>query len=180
MTGRRLSERLGKIHFVSWVVGFILTFLPQYQLGAEGMPRRYADYPANAGWTELNFLSTIGSLILGLGTIPFLVAIFLALRRPPDQPNDPWGANSLEWWTSSPPPHHNFDSLPPIRSERPVFDARMALLATEAAAAAETRVAPAATDPAGADDRAGAARAARAAGAPPRRRRRPPPDGGPR
>jgi len=126
MTGRRLSERLGKIHFVSWVVGFVLTFLPQYQLGALGMPRRYADYPADAGWTTLNAISTVGSVILALGTIPFLVAVFLALRHPPDQPNDPWGGNSLEWWTTSPPPHHNFRSLPPIRSERPVFDARHA------------------------------------------------------
>jgi cytochrome c oxidase subunit 1 len=135
MTGRRLSERLGKIHFASWVVGFLLTFIPQYQLGALGMPRRYADY-SDAAWSGLNVLSTVGSLILGLGTIPFLVAVFLALRQPADQPNDPWGGNSLEWWTTSPPPHHNFTSLPPIRSERPVFDARVAV-ATAAAATAE-------------------------------------------
>jgi cytochrome c oxidase subunit I+III len=87
MTGRRLDERLGKIHFWSWVVGFILTFLPQYQLGASGMPRRYPDYAANPGWTELNLISTVGSLILGLGVIPFLVAVVTALRRPPDQPD---------------------------------------------------------------------------------------------
>jgi cytochrome c oxidase subunit I len=126
--GRRLSERLGKVHFWSWVVGFVLTFLPQYQLGAYGMPRRYVDYAANPGWPELNLLSTIGSLLLGLGTIPFLLAVVLAMRRPPDQPSDPWGANSLEWWTASPPPHHNFPSLPPIRSERPVWDARIAAM----------------------------------------------------
>jgi cytochrome c oxidase subunit 1 len=134
MTGRRLDERLGKIHFWSWVVGFILTFLPQYQLGASGMPRRYPDYAANPGWTELNLISTVGSLILGLGVIPFLVAVVTALRRPPDQPNDPWGANSLEWWTTSPPPHHDFTSLPPIRSERPVFDARETTRASDAEA----------------------------------------------
>ncbi|HKG57187.1 MAG TPA: cytochrome c oxidase subunit I [Candidatus Limnocylindrales bacterium] len=146
MSGRRLDERLGRLHFAGWTIGFILTFLPQYQLGANGMPRRYADYAANAGWTGLNVVSTIGSLILGLATIPFLIAVFRALRRAPDQPNDPWGGNSLEWWTSSPPPHHNFDSLPAIRSERPVFDARMALLAAEAADAdgAEAAVAAAA------------------------------------
>ena len=126
MTGRRLSEQLGKLHFWSWLVGFVLTFLPQYQLGALGMPRRYADYAAGTGWTELNVLSTAGSALLGLGTLPFVLAVVLALRRPPDQPADPWGGNSLEWWTSSPPPHHNFTSLPPIRSERPVFDARHA------------------------------------------------------
>jgi cytochrome c oxidase subunit 1 len=134
MTGRRLSERLGKIHFVSWVVGFTMTFLPQYQLGADGMPRRYADYAANPGWPELNLISTLGSYLLGLGTIPFVIAVVLALRRPPDQPRDPWGGNSLEWATLSPPPHHNFDVMPPIRSERPVFDARMA--AAEATARA--------------------------------------------
>ena len=75
---------------------------------------------------------TVGSVLLGLGLIPFLAAVVLALRRPPDQPNDPWEANSLEWWTTSPPPHHNFTSLPPIRSERPVFDAREAARAREA------------------------------------------------
>jgi cytochrome c oxidase subunit 1 len=123
MTGRRLDERLGKAHFWSWLAGFVLTFLPQYQLGAQGMPRRIADYPAGLGWEPLNALSTAGAALMAIGTIPFLVAVVNALRRPPDQPEDPWGANSLEWWTSSPPPAHNFRSLPPIRSERPVFDA---------------------------------------------------------
>jgi cytochrome c oxidase subunit 1 len=126
MTGRRLSERLGRVHFASWVIGFTLTFIPQYQLGATGMPRRYADYAAASGWAELNALSSLGSAILGLGTIPFLLAVGLAFRRPPDQPPDPWEANSLEWFTTSPPPHHDFDALPPIRSERPVFDVREA------------------------------------------------------
>jgi cytochrome c oxidase subunit 1 len=126
VTGRRLSEALGRLHFWSYVVGFSLTFFVQYQLGAWGMPRRYADYPALAGWVELNVVSTIGSLIMGLGTIPFLIAVLVALRRPADQPADPWGANSLEWATTSPPPHHNFRSIPPVRSERPVFDARLA------------------------------------------------------
>ena len=134
MTGRRLSERLGKLHFWSWLVGFILTFVPQYQLGAQGMPRRYADYAADAGWTELNVVSTAGSLLMAVGILPFLAAVVLAMRRPPDQPADPWGANSLEWWTASPPPHHNFRSLPPIRSERPVFDAARAREASSAPA----------------------------------------------
>jgi cytochrome c oxidase subunit 1 len=133
MTGRRLSERLGRIQFACWIVGFTLTFLPQYQLGALGMPRRYADYPADAGWTQLNQLSTAGALLLAIGTLPFLAAVVLALRRAPDQPPDPWGGNSLEWATTSPPPEHDFDWLPPIRSERPVFDARHA--AAEAAGA---------------------------------------------
>jgi cytochrome c oxidase subunit 1 len=142
MTGRRLDERLGRIHFASWVVGFTLTFLPQYQLGLDGMPRRIADYAAATGWQGLNVLSTAGAILLGLGVIPFLAAIVLALRKPATEPDDPWGGNSLEWATGSPPPHHNFHRLPPIRSERPVFDARLAV-ATAAAAAAARRDAPA-------------------------------------
>jgi cytochrome c oxidase subunit 1 len=124
ITGRRLDERLGKTHFWLWLIGFVSTFLPQYQLGAQGMPRRIADYPAGLGWDWLNVASTAGAFLMAVGTIPFLVAVVQALRRPPDQPDDPWGGNSLEWWTTSPPPPHNFASLPPIRSERPVFDAR--------------------------------------------------------
>jgi cytochrome c oxidase subunit 1 len=123
-TGRMLSERLGKLHFASWIVGFSVTFLPQYQLGAEGMPRRFADYPALPGWPELNLISTAGSLLLAFGVLCFLAAVALAFRQPRTAPADPWGANSLEWATTSPPPEHNFIRLPPIRSERPVFDAR--------------------------------------------------------
>jgi cytochrome c oxidase subunit I len=123
-TGRMLSDRLGKLHFASWIVGFSVTFLPQYQLGAEGMPRRFADYPALPGWPELNLISTAGSLLLAFGVLCFLAAVALALRQPRTAPADPWGANSLEWATTSPPPEHNFLRLPPIRSERPVFDWR--------------------------------------------------------
>ncbi len=126
MTGRTLDERLGRIHVAAWVIGFALTFIPQYILGAEGMPRRIADYPASTGWEALNMVSTVGALVLAAGMLPFLLAVWRALRRPADAPSDPWGGNSLEWATTSPPPHHNFDRLPPIRSLRPVFDARMA------------------------------------------------------
>jgi cytochrome c oxidase subunit 1 len=126
MFGRLLNRRLGVAHFWLWLIGVTLTFLPQYQLGAEGMPRRIATYPANPGWADLNLLSTIGSFVLLLGSLAFVAAVIGSLRRPADAPADPWAANSLEWATSSPPPHHNFGSLPPIRSERPVFDARLA------------------------------------------------------
>jgi cytochrome c oxidase subunit 1 len=124
-TGRILDERLGKLHFWLWMVGFTLTFLPQYQLGASGMPRRIADYGAHTGWADLNLVSTLGSLLLGVGTVVFLVAVLAALRRPADAPDDPWGGNSLEWATTSPPPHGNFRWMPPIRSERPVHDWRV-------------------------------------------------------
>ena len=107
-------------------MGFALTFLPQYELGCWGMPRRIADYAAANGWTELNLASTVGAAILGIGVVPFLVAVVAALRRPPDQGPDPWGGATLEWWTDSPPPPGNFRDLPRIRSNRPVFDARIA------------------------------------------------------
>ncbi len=126
ITGRMLDEGLGRLHWLLWIVGFAVTFVPQYILGAEGMPRRIADYPPDRGWDTLNFISTVGALILAVGTLPFVFAVWRALRRPADQPADPWGGNSLEWATSSPPPHHNFERLPPIRSLRPVYDARMA------------------------------------------------------
>ena len=134
-TGRRLSEGLGRLHVLGWVVGFSITFLPQYELGALGMPRRYADYPADAGWTTLNVISTVGAFVLAIGTVPFVLAVIGALRRPADQPADPWEANSLEWATSSPPPEHDFDTLPRIRSERPVWDAREAARAAGEASA---------------------------------------------
>jgi cytochrome c oxidase subunit 1 len=123
MTGRRLSERLGQLQFVLWVVGFTLTFLPQYELGLLGMPRRIVDYPAVAGWQDLNILSTIGAILLGVGTIPFLMAVVGALRRPPDQPPNPWGGGTLEWWATSPPEPGNFHDLPAIRGARPVLEA---------------------------------------------------------
>jgi cytochrome c oxidase subunit I len=125
MTGRRLSETLGRIQFGLWVVGFTLTFMPQYELGLLGMPRRIADYASSTGWTDLNVASTVGAAILGLGVVPFLLAVAEALRRAPDQGPDPWGGATLEWWADSPPPPGNFRDLPPVRSVRPVFDARL-------------------------------------------------------
>src|SRR5207249_6374226 len=86
------------------------------------------------GCGSLNLLSTVGALLLAVGTIPFLAAAALAFREPAGAPDDPWEGNSLEWATSSPPPRHNFRRLPPIRSERPVFDARMARAGIDPAA----------------------------------------------
>ena len=124
MTGRFLDERLGKFHFWTTFVGFHLTFLVQHWLGEMGMPRRYADYLPTDGFTTLNTISTIGSFILGASTLPFIWNVFRSLRYGEvTTADDPWGyGNSLEWATSSPPPRHNFTSLPRIRSERPAFE----------------------------------------------------------
>jgi cytochrome c oxidase subunit I len=124
MTGRMLSESLGKLQFVLMFIGFNLTFFPMHTLGLFGMPRRIADYSANAGWNELNLAATIGGFVIALSMLPFLWNVFISRRNGAIAGDDPWEGNTLEWATSSPPPPYNFDRLPEIRSERPVFDLR--------------------------------------------------------
>ncbi|MBL1072981.1 cytochrome c oxidase subunit I [Nocardia sp. 2] len=124
MTGRLLDERLGKLHFWTTFCGFHLTFLVQHWVGNEGMPRRYADYLPQDGFTTLNTISTIGSFVLGFSMITFVWNVFKSYRYGEVVTvDDPWGyGNSLEWATSCPPPRHNFYELPRIRSERPAFE----------------------------------------------------------
>ncbi|WP_030381216.1 MULTISPECIES: cytochrome c oxidase subunit I [unclassified Streptomyces] len=124
LTGKMLDERIGKIHFWTLFVGFHTTFLVQHWLGAEGMPRRYADYLAVDGFTWLNTISTIGAFLLGVSTVPFLYNVWRTARYGERVAvDDPWGfGRSLEWATSCPPPRHNFRALPRIRSESPAFD----------------------------------------------------------
>ncbi|MBX3068472.1 MAG: cytochrome c oxidase subunit I [Microbacteriaceae bacterium] len=123
-TGKMLNERLGKIHFWLLFLGFHTTFLVQHWLGVMGMPRRYATYQPEDGFTWMNQLSTIGAMLLGLSMIPFLYNVYITARRAPKVTvDDPWGyGRSLEWATSCPPPRHNFTSIPRIRSESPAFD----------------------------------------------------------
>ena len=123
-TGKMLDERLARIHFWTLFTGFHLTFLVQHWLGAEGMPRRYADYLAADGFTALNTVSTIGAFLLGLSTLPFLYNVWKTARYGREvEADDPWGfGRSLEWATSCPPPRHNFLTLPRVRTESPAFD----------------------------------------------------------
>jgi cytochrome c oxidase subunit 1 len=124
MTGRMLGEGLGKIQFLLMFIGFNLTFFPMHQLGLMGMPRRIADYASDAGWNDLNLAATIGGFMIASSMLPLLWNIFASLRAGKPAGDDPWEANTLEWATSSPPPPYNFDHLPEIRSERPLFDVR--------------------------------------------------------
>ncbi|MET8575896.1 cytochrome c oxidase subunit I [Streptomyces sp. NPDC005012] len=123
-TGKMLDERLGKIHFWTLFAGFHTTFLVQHWLGAEGMPRRYADYLSADGFTALNTVSSIGSFVLGASTLVFLFNVWKTARYAPKiEVDDPWGyGRSLEWATSCPPPRHNFVALPQVRSDSPAFD----------------------------------------------------------
>ena len=132
MTGHMLNETLGKIHFWTLFFGFHLTFLIQHWLGIKGMPRRYADYLASDGFTNLNTISTIGSGLLALSMIPFFINVWISRKGPKVEVDDPWGYGaSLEWATSCPPPRHNFLSIPRIRSERPAFDLKFPDVKTE-------------------------------------------------
>ncbi len=123
-TGKMLNERLGKLHFWLLFIGFHTTFFVQHLLGAAGMPRRYADYLPEDGFTLLNQISTIGAFVLASSTLPFFWNVYKTAKYAPRvTEDDPWGyGNSLEWATSCPPPRHNFVSIPRIRSERPAFD----------------------------------------------------------
>ncbi|KAB2346344.1 aa3-type cytochrome oxidase subunit I [Actinomadura rudentiformis] len=122
MTGKMLNEPLGKIHFWFLFIGFHTTFFVQHILGAQGMPRRYADYAEE--FVMLNRISTAGAFILGVSTLFFIYNVYRTARHGVRvEADDPWGfGNSLEWATSCPPPRHNFTSIPRIRSERPAFD----------------------------------------------------------
>ncbi|MEU8381370.1 cytochrome c oxidase subunit I [Streptosporangium sp. NPDC048865] len=133
MTGKMLNEKLGKWHFWTLFIGFHVTFFVQHLLGAHGMPRRYADYSGLDGFTGLNLISSLGALLLGLSTLPFIYNLWYTARYAPRvTADDPWGfGNSLEWATSCPPPRHNFTSIPAIRSERPAFDLHHPRLGTQ-------------------------------------------------
>ncbi len=122
MTGRMLSEGLGKLHFALMVLGFNMTFFVQHILGVIGMPRRVYTYPDLPGYGALNLVSTIGAFILGGSMLIFFYNVIVSARRGKIAGDNPWEAWTLEWATTSPPPEHNFEKLPPIRSRRPLWD----------------------------------------------------------
>ena len=146
MTGRMLSERSGRISFALMYIGVLVTFMLQHVMGLDGMPRRIYEYD-NLGHLELyNVISTVGAFVLALGVLVTVINVVRSLKRGPVAGPDPWNANTLEWFTTSPPPANNFDVVPRVRSAEPMKDIRREVERRGAGA----RAAGGATVPAGA------------------------------
>jgi cytochrome c oxidase subunit I+III len=122
MTGRMMSERLGKAAFALLLVGFNVTFFPQHILGLMGMPRRVYTYPVEMQWGSLNLLSSVGAVIIFLSLGLYLANVIISLRRGTVAPHNPWQASSLEWATSSPPPVYNFAPSPTVSGRDPLWE----------------------------------------------------------
>jgi cytochrome c oxidase subunit I len=124
MTGRMLNESLGRISFALMFLGILTTFLIQHVIGLDGMPRRIYEYPNVGNLGLYNLISTIGSFIVGVGVLATIVNVARSLKHGTIAGPDPWKANTLEWFTSSPPPVNNFDVVPVVRSAEPMKDIR--------------------------------------------------------
>jgi len=129
--GRMLDEGLGKIQFWLVFIGFNLTFFPQHLLGLLGMPRRNYTYDQHGLWLVYNLVSSIGAGIMAIGLVLFLYNVIKTTRSGRRATNDPWLADTLEWYTTSPPPPHNFDRVPYVTSARPLRDLRRRLAEAE-------------------------------------------------
>src|SRR6266705_167280 len=122
VTGRMLSERLGRWHFWLFVIGFNITFVTMHVQGILGMPRRIYTYQADRGWEIWNLVTTLGVPIQALAVLIFVVNVIVSLRPGTRAGDDPWNAWPLEWATTSPPPPYNFEIVPVTTSRRPLWD----------------------------------------------------------
>jgi cytochrome c oxidase subunit 1 len=122
ITGRMLSESLGKLHFWLMIIGFHLTFDVMHIPGILGMPRRIYTYEPGRGWDTLNLIVTLGTFIQGIAVLIFVVNLIFSYFKGRLAGNDPWDAWTLEWAVSSPPPVYNFAVIPTVESRRPLWD----------------------------------------------------------
>jgi cytochrome c oxidase subunit 1 len=122
--GRLLDEGLARLSFWLFFAGFNVTFFFEYLLGRIGMPSGTFTYSRGGHWEAYNALSTVGSVVMAAGIIVLLVNVFRTQRSGRRAGNDPWRADTLEWYTTSPPPEHDFDTVPAVRSARPLYDLR--------------------------------------------------------
>ena len=122
MTGRMLSETLGKWHFWLMVIGFHMTFDLMHFPGLLGMPRQIYTYEPDRGWNTLNFIITIGAFIQAIAVLIFAFNLVYSYFRGAEAGPDPWDAWTLEWATDSPPPAYNFADEPVVASRRPLWD----------------------------------------------------------
>ena len=125
MSGRMLNERLGQWNFWVMFIGFNLAFLPMHLTGLRGMPRRIYTYPADAGWTTLNLITSLGSFLFAFGILLFLINVLVSLRRGKMAGANPWDAATLEWSVPSPPPPYNFAVIPHVASRNPLWESRL-------------------------------------------------------
>jgi cytochrome c oxidase subunit I len=125
MTGRMLSERLGRWVFWLMFVGMNVAFFPMHIAGMLGMPRRVFTYPSGLGWDLPNLITTIGAFVFATGVALFLVDFLRSLRVGAIAGDNPWDAPTLEWSVSSPPPAYNFAVLPTVRSPYPLWESRL-------------------------------------------------------
>jgi len=125
MTGRMMSERLGKCTFWTMLIGFNVAFFPMHITGLMGMPRRVYTYDADMGVGWLNLISTIGAFVFAVGVVLFLFNVWRSLRAGAPAGDNPWDAPTLEWSTTSPPPVYNFATIPQVASRYPLWEERL-------------------------------------------------------
>jgi cytochrome c oxidase subunit I+III len=121
VTGRMLSERLGRWHFWLFFIGVNLTFFPMHQLGLMGMPRRVYTYLPETGWGPLNLVATLGAMTIAASVVLLLVNLAWSLLEGAPAGEDPWEAPTLEWATASPPRPYNFHLIPTVQTRSPLW-----------------------------------------------------------